>query len=81
MTKKDSNNYGIASLVLGIVSIVFCWIPFLGLIAGTLGIVFYAQQRKIHSNDITIGGLITSIIGLVFSVFWTIFWTAVIVSI
>lgn len=74
MAKKDSNNFGIASLVLGISSIVFCWVPFLGIVTGILAIVFYSQQKKISLNGIATGGLVTGIIGLVFSVLWTLFW-------
>lgn len=78
MSKKDTNSYGITSLVLGVVSIVFCWLPFLGLISGILGIIFHVQQKKISQNEISTGGLVTSIVGSVFSLFWTLFWIMVI---
>ncbi len=74
MAQKDSNGYGIASLVLGIVSIVFCWVPVLGLVSGILGIVFSVKQKKILPNGIATGGLVTSIIGLVLSGLYTLFW-------
>ena len=76
--KKKPNNYGIISLVLGIVSISFIlirsiasfFVLFYGLIAdligfglGIAGIIFYAKQRKISSNGIATAGLVTSIIG------------------
>ena len=70
----EKNSFGIASLVLGIVSIVFCWVPILGLVAGILAIVFAVKQRKIAPNGITTGGLVTGIIGLAFSVIYNIFW-------
>ena len=72
--KEQNNNFGIASLVLGISSVVFCWVPFLGLITGVLAIVFYAQQKKKGLNGVATGGLVTGIVGLVFSVLWTMFW-------
>ncbi|MBW2991566.1 hypothetical protein KY348_07765 [Candidatus Woesearchaeota archaeon] len=72
--EKKPNGYGITSLVLGIVSIVFCWVPVLGLVAGILGIIFAVKQRKIFPNGIATGGLVTSIIGLVFSGIYSIFW-------
>jgi hypothetical protein len=68
------NGYGIASLVLGIVSIVLCWVPVVGLVAGVLGIIFYVQQKKTFPNGISTAGLVTSIVGLAFSVLYTIFW-------
>ncbi len=74
MAETKSNGYGIASLVLGIISIVFCWVPILGLVSGILGIIFHVQQKKIFANGISTGGLVTSIIGLVFSVIYSIFW-------
>ncbi len=73
MVKQKNNNYGIASLILGISSIVFCWIPFLGLVAGILGIIFYVQQKKYSKNEIATGGLVTGIIGVVFSFIWLLF--------
>lgn len=76
--KKSSNDYGIASLVLGISSVIFCWIPLVGMILGILGIIFYAQQRKGYKNGIATGGLVTGIIGLFFSVLWTLLWIAII---
>ena len=67
MVENKPNGYGIASLVLGIISIVFCWLPILGLVSGILGIIFHVRQKKIFPNGISTGGLVTSIIGLVFS--------------
>jgi len=61
------NNFGVASLVLGIVSLVLFWVPIMGLISGIMGIVFYSKQRKIFSNGINTSGLVTSIIGTVLS--------------
>lgn len=52
--------YGIASLVLGILSIV---IPYLGLILGIIAIVLAGKQRKIHREGLSLAGLITGIIG------------------
>ena len=70
--KSDSNSYGIASLVLGIVSIVLCWVPVLGLASGIVGIIMAVKQRKISSNGITTTGLITSIVGTALSAIYMI---------
>ncbi len=69
----SSNSYGIASLVLGIVSIVLSWVPLIGLIAGILGIIFYTQQKRIFPNSISTSGFITSIIGIVLSAIYFLF--------
>ena len=68
---QKENNYGIASLILGITSILFCWVPRLGLATGILGLIFYHKQRKIYKNDVATGGLVTSIIGTAFSAIYT----------
>jgi hypothetical protein len=70
----QSNGLGVAGLVLGIASIVLCWVPFLGLASGIVGLVCSVKQRKAFPNGIATGGLVTSIIGTVFSVLYTIFW-------
>lgn len=64
---EQSNGFGIASLVLGIGSIVFSWVMVFGLALGIVGIVLAAKQRKEYPNGIATGGLVTSIIGTVFS--------------
>lgn len=63
VTKEKSNSNGIASLVLGIVSVV---LPILGinLAAGIVGIILAKKQKKIYPNGIATAGFILSIIGL-----------------
>ena len=80
--QTQSNGVAVASLVTGIVSIVLCWTPLVGLVCGILGIVFYSKTRKgieegtvpANSKGMSVGGLVTGIIGLVFSFFYNIFW-------
>lgn len=67
--KKKDNNYGIASLVFGILSIA---IPFFGAILGIIGLIMYSQQIKIERNGIATAGLVTSIVGLVIWGLWLI---------
>ncbi len=71
--KEKSNNYGIASLVLGIVSTVVCFIPIISTAIGVLGIIFAQVQKKRFPNGIATAGFITSIIGAVFSVLYLLF--------
>jgi hypothetical protein len=59
-------SFGIASLVLGIVSII---LPYLGLICGIVAIVLAKKQRKIFREPLSMAGLITGIIG---TTFWTV---------
>jgi hypothetical protein len=54
------SGFGVASLVLGIVSIV---LPYLGFICGIVAIVLARKQRKVFREPLSTAGLITGIIG------------------
>ena len=84
----QGNGMATASLVLGIVSIVLCWIWFIGIIAGILAIVLaVVSKKKIKANPnmggsgAATGGLVTGIIGtliaLVFIIIAVMFVSAV----
>lgn len=60
---KPGTGPAIASLVLGIVTIVFCWAPVFGAITGFLGIILAALALKAGRKGVSVAGLITSIIG------------------
>ena len=66
----QSNGLGVASLVLGILSIVCSFIPawgwILALIMGLIGTVLGAKARKESQTGVATGGFVCSIIGLVF---------------
>ena len=68
MEEKKSNGLAIASLVLGIVAIVFSFIglsiPF-GLIIGIVGIILGVMAKKKNPNGMATAGLVLSIIGTV----------------
>lgn len=73
----QSNGMATASLILGIVSIVFVWLWFIGLICGILAIIFAIMaKKKIKQNPnmggagSAKGGMITGIIGVAI---WIIF--------
>ena len=65
MENKQSNSLAIVGLVLGIISIVFPWIPYLGYVAlpaGIVGIVLSAKGRKIGTGKgMATAGLVLSI--------------------
>ena len=58
--QSGSSGLGVASLVLGIVSIV---LPYLGLICGIVAIVLARKQRRTFPEPLSLAGLITGIIG------------------
>lgn len=68
MEEKKSNGLAIASIVLGIVAIVFSFIglsiPF-GLIIGIVGIILGVMAKKKNPCGMATAGLVLSIIGTV----------------
>lgn len=64
-----SNGTAVASLVLGILSILcafFGYSSILGLILGIVGVSLGAKARKISQTGIATGGFVCSLIGLIF---------------
>lgn len=56
----------VASLILGVFSIIFSFtgpLSFIGIIVGAVGIVLGSLARKKDPSDVATGGLVTSIIG------------------
>ncbi len=74
-SNKESSSAGITALVCGIVSIVMCWVPLIGLVSAIIGIVFGSKgMKKVQGKGMAIAGLVTGIIGLILSVLYTVFW-------
>ena len=74
-TPKASNGLATASLILGIVSIVLCFVWFVGIISGILAIVLaIVAKNKIKADPnlggsgAATGGLITGVIGVIISI-------------
>jgi len=62
---------GTAGMVCGILSIVFCWFPYLGLPLGIVAIVMGALQNKAEGEGGT-AGITMGIIGSAISLIWLI---------
>jgi|WetSurMetagenome_2_1015567.scaffolds.fasta_scaffold174179_3 hypothetical protein len=60
------NSFGVASVVLGILSVIFASI--LGILIGIIALVFSVRQAKINPNSWSKWGKILSIIGIVLSI-------------
>lgn len=73
---QPSNGMAVASLVLGIVSIIAAIIPFVGLISwilAPLGLIFgFLSMNKPTGRGMAIAGLITSGIGLLICILWVV---------
>lgn len=74
---SSTNGFAIASLVLGIISILvsLVWfmglVPILGIIFGILGL---SKKYEGKNKGMAIAGLVMSIIGIVLMIGWGIFW-------
>jgi len=74
--QPPSNGMAIASMVLGILSILFGWIPIIGFVSwvlAPLGLIFgFISMGKPTGKGFAITGLITSAIGLLICILWVI---------
>ena len=76
----------VASMVLGIISIVTSFVPVIGLGLGVLAITFYKKANKLINENpkqygghgMAIAGLVTGIIGIVLGVIYLIYWIFII---
>lgn len=78
---KEGNGMGVASLVLGILSILLGWIPIIGFVSwilAPLGLIFGFIALGKTNKGLAIGGLITSGIGLLICIAWVTFLGAII---
>ncbi len=68
--KQMGKGLGIASMVCGIVAVVFCWTIYLGIICGIVALVLgiIALVKKAEGKGMSIAGVVTGAIGLVISV-------------
>lgn len=74
---SESKGFGIASLVLGILSILFSCSVVISLIMGILSIIFgIIQINKKQAKGMSIAGIITSAVGLILSILFIFFWIA-----
>jgi len=66
---KNAESFAIASLILGILSVVFFFIHvFVGLICGVVGVILSTMARQDgNTPGMAIGGLVLSILGIVFN--------------
>jgi len=67
--------YGIASMVLGIISILMFWIPYIAPACGITGLVLASKQKKHFKTGMGSAGLVLSIIGTILSALWSFFFT------
>jgi len=74
-----SNGLAVASLVLGICSIVFFWLSFVGLACGILAIVFGVVAKNKVKADPQVGGAGNAKAGLVTGIIGVVFWVIMVI--
>jgi len=70
-TKSMDNSFGVAGVVLGILSIAF--LGAIGVILGIVGLIFSMKQKKITENKWSRSGMWVNIIGIVLGIIVSIF--------
>ena len=65
-SQMNDNSFGVAGVILGILSIVFSSIT--GVILGIIGLVFSMKQNKIMKNKWARAGTILNIIGIIIGI-------------
>jgi len=78
--KHHDNSCGVAGVILGILSLALCLIPFAGLIFGIVGIVFAYNQNKSMRNNWSKAGLWLCGIGIVLGSTWTIYYVIAVIK-
>ena len=66
--EKDRRGFCIASLVLGIISLLGFWIWYISIPCAILAIIFGALGTKAKKKGMAIGGLVTGILGFILSI-------------
>lgn len=69
---RASRSLGVASMVCGIVSILFCCMPFLGLVVAIVGLVLGIVSQKRGANGFALAGIIISSFGIAFGIIMTV---------
>lgn len=68
---KKHNDLPIVSFVLGLISLIFCWVIFIPIITSIIGLITGCTSliKKYNNSTIAIFGIIFSIISLLISIF------------
>ena len=64
--QKQNNGFAIASMVLGIISVLCCCINYVSIVIAVIAVVFFVVDRKTNgkSNGMAIAGLVLGIFGI-----------------
>jgi len=79
MTKdqKKTHGWGIAGMILGILSLILFLAPYIGIFLAILAVVFYGVQKKHEPTGLATAGLVTGIIGIVLNSIMLLFFVGI----
>ena len=80
MAKEGDNSSGVASVVLGILSVLSFIIFPISLVLGVTSLIFGLVQRKNHKNNWATWGIILSVVGIVLSILFMWWFNAILSS-
>ncbi len=66
MKKEEDNSFGVAAVVIGILSIVSGSLP--GIVLGVIGVIFSKKQNKIMANKWSKSGFLLGVIGIILGI-------------
>ena len=84
--QQSHNKQSVTAMVLGIVSLVVTWFPFVGLVLAIVGLTMSRSNRKFaeahgfKENSMNTAGYVTSIVGLVAGVLTIVLTVAIVVA-
>ncbi|MBL0387132.1 hypothetical protein JJB07_10760 [Tumebacillus sp. ITR2] len=70
--QKSGGGLAIAGMIVGIVGLIFCWIPFFGFIVNLTGLILSAFGMKSNERGMAVAGLVMTIIGLLVALLVTV---------
>jgi len=70
MRSKESNGFGVTSLVTSIVGFVGFIMPYIAIAFSIVGIVFAVLQNKRRPSGLATSGLVLGILGVIGNLFW-----------
>jgi len=76
---SNDNNMAMVSMILGIISVVLCWVPIIGLALGivslTLAVKGFKVSKQVNKGrGFSIAGISCGSVGIVLNIFYTIIW-------
>ena len=66
--QKDKKGMALAGMILGIVTIVLCFIFYISIPCGILAIIFGAMSLKSTNRGMALAGVITGIVGIILTI-------------